>query len=291
MGWKWGPEQTGRAPVESMTRKGKGSADKKQGKGTENEKGGRVEGYRGHCGNGGTDKGFVCLSRQVYRAETDTAELQDVDPKSKQTTVPVAALRRNSTRGLPDEQRNDGRIRTIPSQSAYHAQHEFEDRTSFEDNDAVEHECSPHCCSGMPTRSASRVVSRVSLRTEIGETVKIDSRRSVSGTPKRGIQAIFCHRHKYTQKYSTQQLFGVATPCMDDHQFKEEENESVGELSTVCSQKFLKCLYLLRIGRPDILWSVNKLARALPKWTKSSDKRLARLISYIHHASEHRQHC
>ena len=28
----------------------------------------------------------------------------------------------------------------------------------------------------------------------------------------------------------------VPTPCTDDHQFKEEENGSVGELSTVCSQ-------------------------------------------------------
>ena len=30
----------------------------------------------------------------------------------------------------------------------------------------------------------------------------------------------------------------------------------------------LKCLYLARVGRPDILWSVNKLARAIEKWTK-----------------------
>ena len=50
---------------------------------------------------------------------------------------------------------------------------------------------------------------------------------------------------------------------MDDHQFKEEENESAGELSTVCSQIVLKCLCLARIGRPDILWSVNKFARAV----------------------------
>ena len=77
---------------------------------------------------------------------------------------------------------------------------------------------------------------------------------------------------------------------MDDHQFKEEENESVGELSTVCSKIVLKCMYLARIGRLDILWSVNKLARALTKWTKSCDKRLARLISYIH-TSEFRQYC
>ena len=40
------------------------------------------------------------------------------------------------------------------------------------------------------------------------------------------------------------QLPKVATPCMDDHQFKDEENESAGELSTVCSQIVLKSLYL-----------------------------------------------
>ena len=61
---------------------------------------------------------------------------------------------------------------------------------------------------------------------------------------------------------TTQLLYKVATPCMDDHQYKEE-NESVGELSTVCSQIVVKCLCLARIGRPYILWSVNKLARAL----------------------------
>ena len=53
----------------------------------------------------------------------------------------------------------------------------------------------------------------------------------------------------------------------------------------------LQCLYLARIGRPDILWSVNKLARAVTKWTKACDKRLARLISYIHHTCECRKHC
>ena len=55
----------------------------------------------------------------------------------------------------------------------------------------------------------------------------------------------------------------VSHPCLDDHQFKQEELESVGELSEVCSQIVLKCLYLARIGRPDILWSVNKLARSV----------------------------
>ena len=67
--------------------------------------------------------------------------------------------------------------------------------------------------------------------------------------------------------------------------------KSVGELSQICSQIVLKCLYLARIGRPDILWSVNKLARSITKWTKACDKRLNRLISYIHHTCEYKQYC
>ena len=90
---------------------------------------------------------------------------------------------------------------------------------------------------------------------------------------------------------TTQQLYKVSTPCIDDHHFKEEEMKSVGELSKVSSQIDLTCLCLARIGRPDILWSVNKLARSITKWTKACDKRLNRLISHIHHTCEYRQYC
>ena len=105
------------------------------------------------------------------------------------------------------------------------------------------------------------------------------------------------HAKKCVERYcelankTTQQLYKVFTPCINDHHFKEEETKSVGELSNTCSQIVLKCLYLTRIGRPDILWSVNKLARSITKWTKACDKRLNRLVSYIHHTSEYKQHC
>ena len=90
---------------------------------------------------------------------------------------------------------------------------------------------------------------------------------------------------------TTQQLYKVSTPCIDDHHFKEEEMKFVGEQSQVCSKIVLKCLYLKCLVRPDILWSVNKLARSITKWTKACDKRLNRLISYIHHTCEYRQYC
>ena len=62
-------------------------------------------------------------------------------------------------------------------------------------------------------------------------------------------------------------------------------------MSTVFSQIVLKCVSFARIGRPDNVWSVNTLARAVTKWTKACDKRLARLISYIRHTCEHRHCC
>ena len=50
------------------------------------------------------------------------------------------------------------------------------------------------------------------------------------------------HAKKCVERYcelankTTQQLYTVSTPCLDDHHFKEEEMKSVGELSKVCSR-------------------------------------------------------
>ena len=88
----------------------------------------------------------------------------------------------------------------------------------------------------------------------------------------------------------TEQSYKVSTPCLDDHHFKKEELESVVEFSKACSQIVLTCLYFARIVKPDILWSVNKLARAVTKWTRACDRCLARVISYIHITNDHQQH-
>ena len=55
------------------------------------------------------------------------------------------------------------------------------------------------------------------------------------------------HAKKCVERYcelanmTTQQVYKVSTPCIDDHHFKEKEMKSVGELSQVCSQIVLKC--------------------------------------------------
>ena len=67
--------------------------------------------------------------------------------------------------------------------------------------------------------------------------------------------------------------------------FKEEELKSVGELSKVSPQN---CSEMLVLGT---YWKTWYSLRSITKWTKACDKRLCRLISYIHHTCEYKQYC
>ena len=63
------------------------------------------------------------------------------------------------------------------------------------------------------------------------------------------------HAEKCVERYcelankKVEQLHEVSHPCLDDHQFNQEELDSVVELSEVCSQIVLTCLYLARIEK------------------------------------------
>ena len=124
--------------------------------------------------------------------------------------------------------------------------------------------------------------------TRMGQT----SRKHFSVVLRHGRTCSKCvERYCELANKKTEQLFKVSNPCLDDHQIKKEELEHRGEMSEVCSHIVLKCLYLARIDRADILWSVNNLARSVTRWTQACDRRLARWISYFHCTSDYRQYC
>ena len=50
----------------------------------------------------------------------------------------------------------------------------------------------------------------------------------------------------------TSDLKNVATPCMDDHMFTDEDFTTKGKLSPICARIVLKVLYLARHNRPDL---------------------------------------
>ena len=81
-------------------------------------------------------------------------------------------------------------------------------------------------------------------------------------------------------------LHAVSTPCLDDHMFTEADFTSKGELEDLAAKIVLKALYLARLGRPDIYWAVNSLAREVTRWNIACDIRLFRLMCYLHHNSD-----
>ena len=52
-----------------------------------------------------------------------------------------------------------------------------------------------------------------------------------------------------------------------------------------------KNVYIARIGRPDILWTVNYLARSVTTRNSACHQRLARRMSCVHHTGNYRQDC
>ena len=81
------------------------------------------------------------------------------------------------------------------------------------------------------------------------------------------------------------------TPCIDDHLIPPEEFEVKGVLSEQAARIVLKALYVARIARYDFLWTVNILAREVTRWTIACDRRLHRLICYMHQTGDWAQVC
>ena len=98
--------------------------------------------------------------------------------------------------------------------------------------------------------------ANVWIQISAGATAKYFTLRNLAQTCPRGPMTFKVRQRnawKDIQNWRTKQLsclYKVATPCMDDQQLKEEE-----------------------MG--------YKLARAITRWTRACDRRLALLISYI----------
>ena len=83
----------------------------------------------------------------------------------------------------------------------------------------------------------------------------------------------------------------AATPCIDDHLIPAEEFDVKGHLSPIAARVVLKALYVARIARYDFMWTVNMLAREVTRWTQACDRRLHRLVQYMHQTAEYAQLC
>ena len=80
----------------------------------------------------------------------------------------------------------------------------------------------------------------------------------------------------------------AATPFVPDGSISIEDEESKGELAASACKILMKALWLGRLSRPDIIKPINDLATKVQSWSRGDDKRLLRLIQYIHSTPHYR---
>ena len=88
-------------------------------------------------------------------------------------------------------------------------------------------------------------------------------------------------------KTKKETLRKFATPSVDDHQLKPEDFETEGFLHKDAAKVIMKALYGARLVRYELLWPICSSAREVTRWTRACDKRLHRLMCYIHHTPDH----
>ena len=68
---------------------------------------------------------------------------------------------------------------------------------------------------------------------------------------------------------------------------KAEDQRNVGRLSAIAAQVLMEVFYAAREARLDLYRAIAGLARHLLRWTPECDRRLHRLMSYIHCSMDH----
>ena len=95
------------------------------------------------------------------------------------------------------------------------------------------------------------------------------------------------HARKCVERYcelankKVEQLYKVSSPFWMIINSSRRNSNQLENRQKLAHKIVLKCLYLARIGRPDILLSFNKLARSVTKWTLTCDRRFVK-ADFVH---------
>ena len=92
----------------------------------------------------------------------------------------------------------------------------------------------------------------------------------------------------YESLPGAKRLKAAATPFCSDGALVESDDEIQGQLANSACKVLMKCLWLGRLARPDIIKPIGDLSTKVQSWTANCDKRLYRLLCYIHATIDHR---
>ncbi len=90
----------------------------------------------------------------------------------------------------------------------------------------------------------------------------------------------------YMKELGATTLAFVPTPHLDE-KFEDDPTKVVpGKFAKTCASHLMKLLYAARRARADFLVANITLARRVSKWFSDEDRRLHRLMCYVHHHAE-----
>ena len=93
------------------------------------------------------------------------------------------------------------------------------------------------------------------------------------------------------EEVSGLRLKPASTPFLTEGSLTPEGEDVRGELATSACSILMKLLWLGRLARPDIIKAINDLATKVQQWSRNCDRRLHRLVSYVHGTSEWQLRC
>ena len=86
---------------------------------------------------------------------------------------------------------------------------------------------------------------------------------------------------EYMKEAGVKHLAWVPSPSIDDR--FDEESSKKGKFADTALSHLMKLLYIARLCRGDFITTVTFLARRVHFWSLNEDRRLRRLMQYIHH--------
>ena len=78
-----------------------------------------------------------------------------------------------------------------------------------------------------------------------------------------------------------EKLSKAETPSVKDAPHFADDEEP-GRYASLSPSLLMKPLYLARCARPELSFTIAKLARRITKWTRADDRAIDRMYAYIH---------
>jgi hypothetical protein len=116
-------------------------------------------------------------------------------------------------------------------------------------------------------------------------------------TPQTIVMSMVGYADQFVQLYleitgvDPKSLRKVATPHINDSTLADALYEQPGSIKPHASKVLMKGLWLARLCRPDISFSVGRLASRITVWSRAEDIHLHRLVSYVHWTKEYQMIC